>query len=70
MAKPEENEFREPVFLRDDDTTFIKARVIIWKSNLGGRSISLQGANEGVLINAEDWPTLVSCINRELERTS
>lgn len=70
MATDKKNEFRDPVFVRDDDTTYIKASVVIWNSELGGRSIRLQGSNESVLINAEDWPTLVSCINRELDRTS
>lgn len=68
MAK--DNEFREPVFVRDDDTTTIKASVVVWKEDMGGVSVRLQGSNESVLINAEDWPALVRCINQELDRVS
>lgn len=68
MAK--DNEFREPVFVRDDDTTTIKASVVVWKEDIGGVSVRLQGSNESVLINAEDWPALVRCINQELDRVS
>lgn len=65
-----DNEFREPVFARSDDTTEIKASVVVWREDIGGVSVRLQGSKEGVLINAVDWPTLVSCINLELERVA
>lgn len=68
MAK--DNEFRDPVFVRDDDTTTIKASVVVWGERMGGVSVRLQGMNESVLINAEDWPKLVGCVNRELDRVS
>jgi hypothetical protein len=66
MAK--DNEFREPVFVRDDDTTTIKASVVVWKDDR--LSVRLQGSNESVLVNAEDWAVLVACVNRELDRCS
>lgn len=65
-----ENEFRDPVFVREDDTTTIKASVVVWNEDMGGVSVRLQGSNESVLVNAEDWFTLVSCVNRELDRVS
>lgn len=68
MAK--DNEFRDPVFVRSDDTTEIKASVVVWGKRMGGVSVRLQGSDESVLINAADWPTLVACVNRELERVS
>lgn len=65
-----ETKLRPPVFIRRDGTTDIEASVVAW----GGRSadeslfsVYLKNGKESVLINAEDWPTLVSCINSELE---
>jgi hypothetical protein len=63
--------FRDPVFVRNDDTTTIRASVIEWNDALaesGALSVRLQGMDESILINAADWPILVGCINRELER--
>lgn len=71
----EETEFREPVFVRKDDTTTIEANVIIWNDKLsenGGssRSVRIGDGNDSVLINDRDWAALVSCINNELMMTS
>lgn len=63
-----ENEFRKPVFVREDDTTTIEASVVVWKETLGGVSVRLYNGNESVFVNAADWLTLVGCINREIER--
>lgn len=63
------NNFREPVFVRNDDTTTIKARVVEWSErNGGGLSVQLSNGNESVLISFDDWQTLVGCVNVELNR--
>ncbi len=64
------NEFRAPVFVREDDSTTIRASVVVWGDEGLGVSVRLQGSNESVLVNAADWATLVGCVNRELERVS
>lgn len=62
--------FRDPVFVRDDDTTTIRASVVEWNNCIPGDQLSVRISNggESVLINLSDWPTLVSCINREMEK--
>lgn len=65
---PTQTKFRDPVFVRKDDTTEIEASVVEWGGNIGGISIRFAGSDSSVLINAEDWPAIVSCIERELNR--
>lgn len=60
--------FRPPVFVRKDDTTEIEASVVEWGGNIGGISIRIENGDQSVLINAEDWPAIISCIARELNR--
>lgn len=69
MTKPT---FNDPVFVRVDNTTTIKASVVEWNdaADLGRMSVRLSNGNESVLVSADDWATLVSCVNRELERCS
>lgn len=63
--------FNDPVFVRSDDTTTIKASVVEWNdADLGTLSVRLQGSDQSVLINVADWATLVGCVNREIERLS
>jgi hypothetical protein len=66
MAEPK---FNDPVFVRDDDSTTIRASVVEWNGNVDtAMSVRIQGSNESVLINVEDWEVLKGCIDRELER--
>lgn len=65
MSKPN---FREPVFVRNDDTTEIAASVVEWNDAEGGVSIRLRNGSESVLVNSRDWDALKSCVDRELER--
>jgi hypothetical protein len=58
--------FRDAVFVRKDDTCGAKASVVEWAD--GHISVNIEGSQGFVLINAEDWPTIVSCINAELQR--
>jgi len=60
--------FRDPVFVRSDDTCDVKASVVEWGCDALGISVNIEGSSGIVLINAEDWPTIVSCINAELQR--
>ena len=63
--------FHDPVFVRDDDTTTIRASLVEWNRAVETQmSIRLKGMSESVFINVADWPTLVSCINHEIERLS
>ncbi len=62
----EEHDFREPVFVRDDDTITVRASVVVWGERLGGVSVRIEGMGGSVLINAADWPLLVGCVNQEL----
>lgn len=62
------NVFRDPVFVRNDDTTDIKASVVEWSDQIGGVSVKIGDSESSVLIRADDWPTLVSCIKAELNR--
>lgn len=63
--------FNDPVFVREDDTTTIRASVVEWGNDMDGRmSVLLKGSNESVLVNVEDWETLKRCIDREIERRS
>jgi hypothetical protein len=67
----ENAKFNDPVFVRVDDTTTIKASVVEWNdSDLGRMSVLLSNGNESVLVSADDWATLVGCVNRELDRRS
>lgn len=69
MAKDSNgNTFNDPVFVRNDDTTTIKASVVEWAD--GSLSVLLRGSNESVLVRADDWETLKGCVDRELERCS
>jgi hypothetical protein len=63
---PAKTNFRDPVFVRKDDTCDVKASVVEWAD--GHISVNIEGSQGFVLINAEDWPTIVSCINAELQR--
>lgn len=65
-----DNDFREPVFVKVDDTTTIKASVVVWKDEAMGVSVLLKGSSESVLVNATDWAALVACVNIELDRVS
>ena len=67
MAKPK---FNDPVFVRNDETTTIKASVVEWNDEDVGRASVLlaNGSGESILVNVADWATLVNCVNRELER--
>lgn len=65
-----DKEFRDPVFVRIDDTTEIKASVIVWAECGAGISVRLEDSDGIVVINAADWPSLVACINRELDHVS
>lgn len=68
MSKPV---FNDPVFVRSDDATTIKASVVEWNAtDPGAMSVLLSNGNESVLVNVADWATLVGCVNRELERLS
>lgn len=63
--------FGDPVFVRVDDTTTIRASVVEWNdTDMGRASVLLSNGNESVLVSADDWATLVGCVNRELERVS
>lgn len=64
------HDFQEPVFVRVDETTDVKASVVVWDEGMGGVSVLIKGSSDSVLINAEDWPKIVSCINAALERNS
>ena len=66
--KNSEHDFRDPVFVRKDDTTDIAASVVVWGDAIGGVSVRLVSGNESVLINAADWPAIKSTIDAELER--
>jgi hypothetical protein len=69
--KMAEAKFNDPVFVRDDDTTTIKASVVEWGGDMGDRmSVLFKGSNESVLVNVEDWETLKRCVDREIERRS
>lgn len=64
-----EAKFNDPVFVRDDDTTTIRASVVEWGEDMDNKlSILLRGSNESVLVSADDWEVLKGCIDRELER--
>jgi hypothetical protein len=66
-----EAKFNDPVFVRDDYTTTIRASVVEWGEDMGDRmSVLLKGSNESVLINVEDWETLKRCVDHEIERRS
>jgi hypothetical protein len=66
-----DNRFNDPVFVRNDDTTTIRASVVEWNESNGGKlSVLLSNGSESVLVNGDDWATLVGCVNRELERCS
>jgi hypothetical protein len=60
--------FREPVFVRNDETTEIRASVIAWNRDDYGFSIRIAGRDESVLINPQDWDAIKRCIDRELNR--
>lgn len=63
--------FNEPVFVRIDDTTTIKASVVEWNAtDPGAMSVLIGNGNESVLICVRDWAALVGCVNREIERLS
>lgn len=63
--------FNDPVFVRQDDTTTIKASVVEWNAtDPGAMSVLLSNGNESVLVSVRDWATLVGCVNREVERLS
>ena len=68
-----DNKWHDPVFVRVDDTTTIKASVVEWADDAGvgeRTSVLLSNGNESVLVSGADWATLVSCVTRELERHS
>jgi hypothetical protein len=66
MTQPK---FNDPVFVRVDDTTTIKASVVEWNdTDLGRMSVLLSNFTESVLFIGADWESLVTCVNRELER--
>ena len=68
-----ENTWHDPVFVRVDDTTTIKASVVEWAEDagVGGRvSVLLANDHGSVLVSGEDWATLVGCVTRELDRHS
>lgn len=70
MAK-DDNDFRAPVFVRKDDSSDISASVVLWGKSLDNSvSVRIEGANGSVLINSEDWATLVSCVNAELHKVT
>lgn len=60
--------FRDPVFVRSDDTTVIAASVVEWRGNDSGFSILFKGSEESVLINSRDWDAVKQCIDCELNR--
>ncbi len=65
--------FNDPVFVRNDDTTTIKASVVEWNregDDASPLSVLLSNGNESVLVNVADWATLVACVNVELNRCS
>lgn len=62
------NKFRDPVFVRNDDTTNISASVVEWCDGVSGFSIHLEGGDHSVLINVSDWDVIKQCIDRELNR--
>lgn len=63
--------FNDPVFVRIDDSTVIKASVVQWNGAVdNSMSVLLSNGNESVLVSVADWATLVGCVNREIERLS
>lgn len=63
--------FNDPVFVRNDDTTTIKASVVEWNdTDLGRMSVLLSNGNESVLVSVDDWKTLVGCVDQEINRLS
>lgn len=62
------NKWNEPVFVRRDDTTNLWVRLIEWNERLGGLSIQFSNGDHSVLVNVDDWQTIVGAVNREIER--
>lgn len=66
-----EANFRDPVFVRNDDETEIAASVVEWNGSTGAGdqfSISLRQGSDSVLIQSSDWALVKSCIDCELNR--
>lgn len=66
----QEPDFREPVFVRNDDTTNVRASVVDWGDKFDGLlSVKLtNGGGESVLINVADWEAVKSSVDAELNR--
>lgn len=67
---PKQTTIHPPVFVRADDTTTIAACLVEWSDNVGGFSVRLNNGRTDIIINSADWPVLVACVNRELERVA